>query len=173
MACCLFGANYPNQCWLIVNRTPGNKFQWNLNRNSTIFIQENSFEKVVCQNGGRLSRERWVNRQGYNQNSQHFVDANGCWMFLEEKYVFRIKLHWKLFTRLQLSTYTWSINNNNKNYDVIWRHLIYPPECHSNAYRILATITKCGIYHGHDGSGIDMIFNFENENNHRAILKSL
>ena len=27
-----------NHCWLIVNWTPGNKFQWNLNRNYTIFI---------------------------------------------------------------------------------------------------------------------------------------
>ena len=31
-----------------------NKFQWNLNWNSTIFIQENSFESVVCQNGGHF-----------------------------------------------------------------------------------------------------------------------
>ena len=36
------------QCWLIVNWTPGKKFQWNLNQNSTIFFQENSFEDVVC-----------------------------------------------------------------------------------------------------------------------------
>ena len=37
-----------------------NKFQWNLNLNSIIFIQENAFENVVCQNGGHLSRGRWV-----------------------------------------------------------------------------------------------------------------
>ena len=34
--------------------TPGNKFQWNSNRNSIISIQENAFEIAVCQNGGRF-----------------------------------------------------------------------------------------------------------------------
>ena len=43
--------NYLNQWWLIVNWTPENKFQRNLNRNSIISIQENSFENVFCQNG--------------------------------------------------------------------------------------------------------------------------
>ena len=33
-----------NQCWNIVNWTLRNKLQWNLNRNSYIFIQENSFK---------------------------------------------------------------------------------------------------------------------------------
>ena len=32
------------------------KFLWNLNRSSMIFIQENAFQNVVCQNGGHLSR---------------------------------------------------------------------------------------------------------------------
>ena len=30
------------------------KFQWNFNRNSYIFVQENSFKNVVCQNGGHF-----------------------------------------------------------------------------------------------------------------------
>ena len=38
-----------NQCWNIVNRTLGNKLQWNLNRNSNIFIEENTFENVICE----------------------------------------------------------------------------------------------------------------------------
>ena len=29
-------------------------FQWNLNLNSIIFIQENAFENVICQNGGHF-----------------------------------------------------------------------------------------------------------------------
>ena len=29
--------------------TQGNKFQWNLNRNSHIFINENAFESIICQ----------------------------------------------------------------------------------------------------------------------------
>ena len=46
--------HYLKQCCFIVNCTPGNKFQWNLNQNSVIFIQENAFEIVVCQNGGHF-----------------------------------------------------------------------------------------------------------------------
>ena len=38
-----------NHCWKIVNPNLRNKFQWNLNGNSYIFIQENAFENVVCE----------------------------------------------------------------------------------------------------------------------------
>ena len=41
--------HYLNQCWNIVNSNLRNKLQWNLNRNSYIFIQENAFENVVCE----------------------------------------------------------------------------------------------------------------------------
>ena len=40
-------ALYLNQSWNIVNCTFRNKLQWNSNRNSNIFIQENAFENVV------------------------------------------------------------------------------------------------------------------------------
>ena len=51
-----------NQCWPIVNWTPGNKFQWNLNWNSVIFIQENAFENVVCHNGGHFVQEEMIKK---------------------------------------------------------------------------------------------------------------
>ena len=40
-------SHYLNQSWNIVNWILRNKLQWNLNRNSYIFIQENAFENVV------------------------------------------------------------------------------------------------------------------------------
>ena len=55
MACCLVGAKpLPEPVLLIINWTPGNKFQWSLNQNFIIFIQENAFEIVVCENGGHF-----------------------------------------------------------------------------------------------------------------------
>ena len=36
-----------NQWWLFVNWTLVNKIQWNLNQNTTIFIQENNFENAI------------------------------------------------------------------------------------------------------------------------------
>ena len=57
-------SHYLNQCWNIVNWILGNKLQWNFNRNSNIFIQENALENVVCEMASILSRpqcvkERW------------------------------------------------------------------------------------------------------------------
>ena len=40
-------SHYMNQCWNIVISNLRNKLQWNLKRNSYIFIQENAFENVV------------------------------------------------------------------------------------------------------------------------------
>ena len=50
MACRLYGAKqiYLNKCWIVVNKPLRNKLQWNLNPNSTIFIQENIFKNVIC-----------------------------------------------------------------------------------------------------------------------------
>ena len=53
-------SNYLNQYWNIVNWNFGNKLQWNLNRNSHIFIQENAFESVVCEIASILSRPQCV-----------------------------------------------------------------------------------------------------------------
>ena len=53
-------SHYLNQCWIIVNWTLRNKLQWNLNRNSNIFIQENAFESVVCETAAILSRPQCV-----------------------------------------------------------------------------------------------------------------
>ena len=49
-----------NQCWIIVNWTLKNKLQWNLNRNSNIFIEENAFESVVCETAAILSQPQCV-----------------------------------------------------------------------------------------------------------------
>ena len=49
-------SHYLNQCWNIVR----NKLQWNLDRNSYIFIQENASGNIVCEKAAILSRGRWV-----------------------------------------------------------------------------------------------------------------
>ena len=60
--------NYLNQCWNIVNKALRNKLQWNFNRNSNIFIQENAFESVVCEKAAILSRPQCVNTLMPGQN---------------------------------------------------------------------------------------------------------
>ena len=54
-------SHYLNQCRNIVNWTLGNKRQWNLDRNSYIFIQENAFENVDCEMMSISSRPQCVN----------------------------------------------------------------------------------------------------------------
>ena len=53
-------SHYLNQWWNI-NWTLRNKFQWNFNRNSCIFIQENALENVVWKMAAILSRPQCVN----------------------------------------------------------------------------------------------------------------
>ena len=59
MACRLFGTNYLNQCWVIVNWTIKDKLQWNFNRNTKLFIHENASENIVCEMAAILSMGRW------------------------------------------------------------------------------------------------------------------
>ena len=61
MACRTAPSHYLNQCWNIVKWIIGNKLQWNFNRNSDIFIQENAFESIVCEMTAILSRPQCVN----------------------------------------------------------------------------------------------------------------
>ena len=53
-------SHYLNQCWNIVNWTLRNKLQWNINRNSYIFIQENAFKNIIWKKAAILSRPRCV-----------------------------------------------------------------------------------------------------------------
>ena len=48
-------SHYLNQCWNIINFILRNKLQWNLNRNSYIFTQENAFENSVWKMAAILS----------------------------------------------------------------------------------------------------------------------
>ena len=54
-------SHYQNQGWGIIIWTPRNKFQWHLNRNSYIFIQENEFENIVWKMTVIWSRPQCVN----------------------------------------------------------------------------------------------------------------
>ena len=54
-------SHYLNQCCRLINWTLSNKFQWNLNLNSNIFIKENAFENIICEMVTILSRGKWVN----------------------------------------------------------------------------------------------------------------
>ena len=57
-------SHYLNQCWNVVNSNLRNKLQWNLKRNSCIFIQENAFQNVVCEMASILCRPQCVNAFG-------------------------------------------------------------------------------------------------------------
>ena len=53
-------SQYMNQCCHIVYWILRSKLQWNYNRNSYIFIQENVFENVVCEIVAILSQPQCV-----------------------------------------------------------------------------------------------------------------
>ena len=58
---CLAPNHYLNQWCCIINWTLGNKFQWNLNKDTTIFIVENAFENGCGKIAIFMSRHRCVN----------------------------------------------------------------------------------------------------------------
>ena len=58
---CVASSYYLNQCWNIVNRALRSIIQWQLNRNTKIFIHKIAFENVVCEMAAIFSRGRWVN----------------------------------------------------------------------------------------------------------------
>ena len=61
MACRLDGAKPLSEMMLdFFNWTLRNKLQWNFNRTSNIFIEENTFENVVCEMSSILSRPQCV-----------------------------------------------------------------------------------------------------------------
>ena len=76
---CLVPSHYLNQCWLIVNWTPGNKFYWYLNRNYVIFIQEMRIWKCrlpkwrpFCPGGDELR----TLFSYFSMNNGHFCDSD-------------------------------------------------------------------------------------------------
>ena len=74
----LVPSHYLNQCWNIVSWTPRNKLQWNSNRNSYIFIQENPFENVVWKMAAILSQPRWVSIYEFHpENGQALLETKG------------------------------------------------------------------------------------------------
>ena len=61
-------SHYINQCWIIVNWTLANIFLWKFNQYTTIFIEENARETVVCEMASILSRPQCVKVQHTHQN---------------------------------------------------------------------------------------------------------
>ena len=53
-------SHYLNQRWIIVNWTLANIFQWTFNLNTTIFIEENARQSVICEMASILSRPQCV-----------------------------------------------------------------------------------------------------------------
>ena len=50
----------PEPIMIYSNWAIGNKYQWNLNTNSTLFIQENTFENVICEKAAILPGSQCV-----------------------------------------------------------------------------------------------------------------
>ena len=67
-----------NQCSNIVKLT-FRKNQWNVKRNSYIFIQENVFENIVCEMVAILSQPQWVT----SYSSDVYFQPCSFWQFLD------------------------------------------------------------------------------------------
>ena len=77
-------SHYLNQCWIVVNWTLKNIFQWKSNQNTTIFIEENARQNVVCEMASILSRPQCVNIFWLWQIGHHYADDIFKCIFLNE-----------------------------------------------------------------------------------------
>ena len=91
-------SHYLNQCWNIFNWTLRNKFRWNLNQNSYIFIQENAFENVVWEMAAIFSQPQYVNKchHGSNMNVIYnmYITCKLCFNNFEIWIKIMNKLNW-------------------------------------------------------------------------------
>ena len=91
-------SHFMNQCWNIVNWTLRNKLQWNLNRNSNIFIQENALENVVCEMASILPRPQCVLDYWFSNKSLLFE--------IEKEIQIKIKYHlWIMHLLISFQTF--------------------------------------------------------------------
>ena len=76
MACRLFGAKLLLEpCWLIGNWTLMNKFQWNSNQNTNLFIHQNAFKNVVCEMAAILSRGNKLSGKCFHVSLSSWYDV--------------------------------------------------------------------------------------------------
>ena len=113
-------SHYLNQCWNIVNWALGNKLQWNFNRNSNIFIEENTFENVVCKMLLISSRPQCVNNMdGIVLN---FTVQYSCDIPLERLFNTEAETKWTPFTRrhFQMHFLEWKYVNFNWDFTEVY-----------------------------------------------------
>ena len=63
LVACSAPSHYLNKCWFTINWTTRNTFQWNLNRNFIIFIQQKHLKMSSAKMAAILSRGRWINEK--------------------------------------------------------------------------------------------------------------
>ena len=85
-----------------------NKLQWNLNRNTYIFIQENTFENVIWKTTAILSRPECVNVTLYSKLPwlQRASNVAKAFMGLHLNVYFLILTHWGRVTHICVSKLT-------------------------------------------------------------------
>ena len=98
----LAASHHLNQCWLIVNWTLKNKFQWNLNKNSSIFVRKNAFENIVCEMVAILARPQYVNLKLHMTLSNPTVIRYRKWI--------TVVGHWTTFQSQVALVVRWLLN---------------------------------------------------------------
>ena len=105
-----------------------NILQWNFNRNSDIFIQENAFESVVCEMAAILSRPQCVNSLWCSYTTWHHLSGSS-WV---EKMTNHYPNQWWLLVKWVLrNQHQWKSSKQNKiNFHLtkcIWK--LSPAKC--------------------------------------------
>ena len=102
MACRLFGAKplpEPMLAYCHLDSWEQISVKFESEFNHIIFIQENAFENVICQNGGYFVKGgRWFNTLRPRQNGRQFADAIFKGIFLNENVRISMKISLKFIS---------------------------------------------------------------------------
>ena len=102
-------SHYLNQCWNIVNWILENKLQWDFNRNSNIFIQENAVQNVVCKMASILSRPQCVKCISLKSNLNLLVKLLSLSIYIEK--VWCVCCHLMGSLVFKYYCYLWGLDN--------------------------------------------------------------
>ena len=94
--------HYLNQCWVIVNWTLMNTFQWNFNQNSYIFIQKYAFENVSCETAAICLRLNLL-KQSPHRGHRVFNDYQSRYWW-SSRYILQILIIWFIQIPILLSS---------------------------------------------------------------------
>ena len=133
---CLAPSHYLNQCWLLVNWTSGNIFQWNMNNNLSLLIWENVVAIWTF----------WFEKMSFAKWRPFCLSLNVLRMHLT--------IHWSILVHVMACCHQATIHYLNQNWPIFmtlcgvtWLHWVNKLTAHTySQWNIMTVILLLSFY---------------------------